>query len=517
MNDEFAQFFLPGLEFDDTLFTSLSRQPSIRSVSDNSEKPILITSRTGSDDISVVDDTVFPDIRGVRTSHYSSLVPLEASEASPRTRQAVFHQDYDGGSAVKYQQASSTSTSFPQDLWGLSFPPSQIYTPSSMTSISQWLGSDSRSPIGLHANDSNASIRALDEIGMPIYQTSPNQDSLAKNRSLSAKKLKNVTETSNKSESCHQKGNPLALKTVPPPSVPQLINVSGEPVFFSASGNLDGRFYSSNKYLATSKKDEFPIACYRRNYIVLETVLEFSDLPHVLICEDGSRCKVRSIKMSVSSSSNFSSSPVDLSLFINHKKSIKAPQGLQETLMESSTIALDPSKGKQKIVLNRFQFKKATPNNGKRVIKDYYYLDVRIDLVVLGSDGIEKEASLTMLKSNAISVRGRNPSFYNDKMDIFIKEDEHGKTLRKRLSKPLVPQKVTEENKTPQNITLKIHSRYKYFPIKSNYYLPPLRAYYLPHSAAHREVKVDDLRLKRRMSNVPTYNFFIRRKDKVTS
>ncbi|VEU23779.1 DEKNAAC104883 [Brettanomyces naardenensis] len=684
MNDEFAQLFLPDMEFNDSLFTSLEksrRRPSVSAPSESSDRALLPSPEPGSEGFPSAEDTVFPGIRGTRTSHYSSLVPLEASARSRQTvlppysiqssqlaqlQPPQFVQNHDSPTGNLNSGFSSLQGSFTnlqammqnpygspgiastwfQDPYGMAITPSQLSAqfqaqfpspyPATPSVAAQQQISDRKTSLNDASSpfpSSGPLVQALDDQGMshyplplppqqrtlvnpsgtslgapspvrasfssfrtpdlasipglsPLAAQSSDHESLQKEDSLpvTSNSEKNSRSESPASTSLVKQepsddislekaplnlphNNLLELKQISSPKL-EVLDSSKKAISFTASGLVDGRFYFNSEYLRSSARDEFPIACYRRNHITLEMFLDFSALPKVVVTEDGSQCDVEAIRLSVSSSSNFSREPVDLALFINHRKATTANPNSGSsssepaaTEMVGSTIDLNPFEGKKKVVLSRFQFKRATPNNGKCIIRDYYYLDVNIDLVV---DDEPDTLHLATLKSNAISVRGRNPSFYNERKDTLIvkdgevevkteKQEKRSKVIQKqpqlpaKLPKlPKIPSKLPTKlkvsaklpvkppsklpSKPPTKISLRLpapsaiarlrktppktpHARYRYFPIRSNYYLPPVRVYYLPHSAAHREIKMDDMRMKGRMSLGPTYNYFIRRKD----
>lgn len=306
-----------------------------------------------------------------------------------------------------------------------------------------------------------------------------------------------------KRSSASIQSNPLALIDVGE-SFPIVLDSTGNPIHYYFSSLLSGKFYSNDKFLSTSSADEFPIACYRRNYIELDTKLTFDYQPAFVVTSAESQTKqqhrlpINTIRITVEASSNFSDQPIQLSIFPN-KRNAKA----HETIMSSQVEEVPAARGTLDVALGRFQFKKATPNNGKSIVKDYYYITANIDAV-----SNRNAIRLASLKSTAISVRGRNPSFYNDRNDVLIstrspvkdsiphatkKSDQRrGSTTEdttKKKSKAGI--QITSVEVTPQKPT--DDGRYSYFPIKSNYYLPPVRVYYFPHSAAHRRAELDAL------------------------
>lgn len=201
----------------------------------------------------------------------------------------------------------------------------------------------------------------------------------------------------------------------------------GHEVLFDFISSLDGKFFINERYLKTNDgNDALPIACYRRNFNSLLMSLYFSDLPSY-IQMDGIFYDITDIKISVTGTSNFSDAPVELSYFHTNSSERQMSSVIN---MNDSEISLGTFQGRKNIKMKRFQFKKATPNNGKYIAKDYYYilLNLSFDLVQNTNDfnGKRKHGftqNILTLKTNGISVRGRNPSFYTERNDVSIIRD----------------------------------------------------------------------------------------------
>jgi hypothetical protein len=193
--------------------------------------------------------------------------------------------------------------------------------------------------------------------------------------------------------------------------------------------SLDGKFYINDKYMNIDTNDQqVPIICYRRNFNSLLMALNLSEEPTYLEM-DGKSHDVENLRLSLNCVSNFSDAPVEISYF-----SGKLNSKLDDILdMENPEMSVGLLKGQQRIRVKRFQFTKATPNNGKSIAKDYYYLQIHLSADVketstTDADDYETSAkrklpfnvTLMTLKTNGISVRGRNPSFYTEREDISI-------------------------------------------------------------------------------------------------
>ena len=191
--------------------------------------------------------------------------------------------------------------------------------------------------------------------------------------------------------------------------------------------SLDGKFFINETYLQNDgMNDNMPIACYRRNYNSLLIFLYFNEEPKYLYMNNRNY-EIENIQLSLSCKSNFSNSDVELTIFNN----LVPEKNENYIIMDNELMNLGTFKGRKNIKLRRFQFKKATPNNGKFIAKDYYYIQIAL-VVELKEDNVEEVNNkrklpftqvLKVLKTNGISVRGRNPSFYTERNDVSIDRD----------------------------------------------------------------------------------------------
>lgn len=215
----------------------------------------------------------------------------------------------------------------------------------------------------------------------------------------------------------------------------RLFNQYNQEINLNFEASLDGKFYVNDKYLQTDS-ETFPIACYRRNYISLLMALYMTDEP-VYLQMNNRFYNVENLRVSIDCISNFSDSSIDLAYF---------PSGSNETNsqylnMNEKSIDLGNFKGNKFVRMKRFQFKKATPNNGKYIAKDYYYIVLNLEADIKETNGdmdVNKRKpyfvkNLLSLKSNGISVRGRNPSFYTERNDISV--DRESSTCFKYFDK----------------------------------------------------------------------------------
>lgn len=203
----------------------------------------------------------------------------------------------------------------------------------------------------------------------------------------------------------------------------KLFNKFNREIKLQFFASLDGKFFINDKYMR-SDQENLPIACYRRNYNSLLMILVLSDEP-VYLEMSGLFYYVENLKISLECTSNFSEFPTDLTFFPTHK----AERIDTKVNMDGPELDLGIFKGERYVKMKRFQFKKATPNNGKFIAKDYYYLILKLSVDLkenYGDNNVNNKRKLPFnkvlmkLKSNSISVRGRNPSFYTERNDIGI-------------------------------------------------------------------------------------------------
>ncbi|RLV87946.1 hypothetical protein JA9_002141 [Meyerozyma sp. JA9] len=232
-------------------------------------------------------------------------------------------------------------------------------------------------------------------------------------------------------------------------------------------------------------------------------------------------------------------------------------------------VTLNNSEVKNGIIDNYYsvkqlQFRKATPYNGKLTLQNYFQLKVRLKAIVADlyyDDYVDdfsatsqntdrNEVLLHEVTSEPIIVRGRNPSFYEERNDLLLgnrnpdsrasfealrayvdesdddeteedsnvappgataiateetggadheerEEDdgEDGDIIEEGEEEEEIENQENDDNENSREVsvpnknspdlkTLSIDKgRYKYFPISSIYYLPPISSVYFPHSA----------------------------------
>lgn len=224
-----------------------------------------------------------------------------------------------------------------------------------------------------------------------------------------------------------QKSNLNVLQFKHGPIQLQLLDNMNIPIGMKIECKLDGKFYLNSRFLSKISTDTIPIACYRRNYINLDVDLLFTNHPCWLI-HDNFKYHIESLFLELTCTSNFSGGDPEITFFQPVKPpSTTSALGIDGWSSYSPKIQLYENINDTTFSFKRFQFKKATPNNGKFIVKDYYYLNVMLMAQVSPYDpstGSKRpqpfDIPITHLTSQPISVRGRNPSFYNNRDDIRI-------------------------------------------------------------------------------------------------
>ncbi|CAK7896606.1 hypothetical protein CAAN1_17S02212 [[Candida] anglica] len=295
----------------------------------------------------------------------------------------------------------------------------------------------------------------------------------------------------------------LDLKTVPVKNSVkyQILDRDDNNISINLSAFINGRFYTNeadnkNYYqFNSSPSDELGaskladasnqppkiLSCYRRNFIQLSANLNLSGFKSSntkmlkLQTSDFGYTVTRVIKcfkLEILANTNFSTAE-NVPMFVAEDKE-KKPNTSAAVSQKNQDINPDPITSMEHIIgltdnpdpnsrevdnyytVKRLQFKSATPNNGKISFQNYYNIIVRLSAIVVdlyyddyvderSTSSDKNEIALFDLVSEPLIVRGRNPSFYEDRKDILIKgRDSNMKESFKNASKGSVSDKQTE-------------------------------------------------------------------------
>ncbi|VUG17147.1 DEBR0S1_34288g1_1 [Brettanomyces bruxellensis] len=532
-SEEFRQQFMPDLDLNGAQFSSECDNLTRRSVSNNSDSSATSTIINTNGER---ERAIFSEIMGLRTSHYSNLVPLEASglgqpamlphfqQSLPETNIINPPSSFFGSPSGIFDNSSNLG-----EFQNLTQPPANLS--GGQFSIPGSFESDVKSEKGQNRLDSTFGLQSLDEINEPMHKKrrmimDNSADNIARSTTDEKNFSINKSTLSPKEILFEGKHKLLTLKLTNEKQDKYLVDSSGNIVDFRVAGSLFGGFSYEGTGAGKENFAKIPIICYRRNYIILDICLGASECPKFVLFKDGSKKELRSIKVEIQAKSRVSKNGIPLVLFdpmISHNSKFgKVPK----TIISVPHAMVQPFKGRHMIIFNRFQFKSATPTNRKKTPVNYFYISVKLHLVI-SCDGVSKGIAYGEMRSNDISVRGRSPTFYNKRYDISILKEvsdfswdslhciplvEHGKMQLHKREKDASGVNVTCIGMSTSNKcdNKKLRAKYKYIPISSSYYLPPIRPYYLPHSAAHREGKNDHLNM-REFANASKYNFFIKK------
>lgn len=289
-----------------------------------------------------------------------------------------------------------------------------------------------------------------------------------------------------------------------------------------AYGDIDGRFLYTKP--GSTEAEVSRISCYRRNYIQIAFDIVFDQWPQFVSTPQQDKIPITGLTLSVYATTNFSLDKIELLVFDKDRKKVQTSPDV--VFLDNSTFHYPRTqftgKPNRKFVLKKTQFRNATPNNGKStVFQNYYYIIVSVAATTQGFGDIP----LMSLKSVPIKVRGRNPSFYNDRNDILIIKplnhtahpstsligSEEPPVLEAQEESPMLqitkimkPQPLSQNNTPNVDETIvdstpeealetpvsprpqsKTPSNYEYFPLSNVYYLPPIDAHYFPHGVHH--------------------------------
>ncbi|CCG20413.1 Rep1 protein [Candida orthopsilosis Co 90-125] len=341
--------------------------------------------------------------------------------------------------------------------------------------------------------------------------------------------------------------------------------------FTNDTDNNNYLFTKNELQKEESKPLEDPkiVSCYRRNYIQvlmnmrLAGVTNDFKLLKLQTSEYGYSTTrvIKYFKIEIQAMTNISNSKSVPIIVRNSEKEVLKQEPKDDVVQPTSigadhVVVLNESGINNELdkyfVVRKLQFKNATPNNGNLTFQNYYHLKVKLSCVVadiyyddyvddianLNNSGNTNEFLLAELVSEPIIVRGRNPSFYSERKDVLIRcrpylskksyqlatesardkledDDEHVSLesteddIDDQLDEGHVSpiDKMKQTNSTNSEIDLNEIDGYKYYPISSHYYLPPVNVVYFPHRA-HHPIEKDDYEstvepvVQRKSSNV---------------
>lgn len=298
-----------------------------------------------------------------------------------------------------------------------------------------------------------------------------------------------------------------------PEAVTRLLDLQPEQGPLLVSGFLLGRLFTSDQdnfnYMTvlagepdiSRKHKPQMVACYRRNFISICLRVGAPALPPPAGLQ---------YRLAVSATVS-GDDPEPPSFFVAPSKSDAGKANLLEPQSIGECHVFPVPQEEAFFVVKKLQFKSATANNINLNFQTYYRL--RICLYA----GADADAPVVLsVVSCPIMVRGRNPSFYEDRRDVLISgrapgarlsylvEDAVGDTLPPPLPKQGEPEPKPEPEREPEpepepeseadggpgNVPLPVgdaaahrRGRYHYFPMLNVYYTPPINVVYFPHGA----------------------------------
>ncbi len=216
----------------------------------------------------------------------------------------------------------------------------------------------------------------------------------------------------------------------PKPKV-ELLSRDNTSILINLFGFLDGRFFIAGGDL----NDNSYLSCYRRNFIQVASKLSFSDIPVSIKFSKNNEFEeeitknIKSLRLSIKSTQNFSKEPVELLYFPIDSSKIKTTNNTNSSHKSSlrpqyfnipiSIISLSKP---IEIEWKRLQFKSATANNGRKpAFQQYYTIIIQLEATIENENDEEDETIVVAsVTSRPIVVRGRNPSFYTERDDILL-------------------------------------------------------------------------------------------------
>lgn len=311
-----------------------------------------------------------------------------------------------------------------------------------------------------------------------------------------------------------------------PEAVTRLLDLQPEEGMPVLSGFLHGRLFTNDQdnfnYMTvvagepdvSRKYKPLMVACYRRNFISI--YLRVGAPPKVLLLlllllPSHYRLEILA--------SVIGDDPEPVSFFVAKAKSDTAKSNALEPLSigESHVFVPPADGGEMYFTVKKLQFKNATANNINLNFQTYYRLRARL------YGGADASAPMVAsVTSCPIVVRGRNPSFYEDRRDVLISgrapalrdsyvvDNSSDNVLVPVLVPVLEPTKLPKEeddDEGPEKETNDVaalepasgrgchrRGRYHYFPMLNVYYTPPINVVYFPHGAHQAQTDRSALR-----------------------
>ena len=375
------------------------------------------------------------------TLHYADFLPPEASYApQQRQRQFMYHQGYPSGLHTQFEGGG-------------------------------WPGTDASSVQGKNFYTPQMYYSGLVP-GMEVYPLDPYSGArAAKEPEIAVDSVPTIDI----SEKVDKRGRPMNTTQISVdysgPALDRLVDLkrttengcvavyagSGAPVTFSLQGFLHGRLLSNDQdnhnYIQSSAGSVDPaqvyqpqvISCYRRNFINLHLHLAADDIPAQMLIEG---LLVTRFRVEITAITD-KSSPEPVALLDNEHEPEPRRAGDHvsvETIGPSHVI--EPSNMLKLAFwrVKKLQFKSATANSTNLAFQTYYRFLVRLYAETASGDHVVDE-----LVSNPIIVRGRNPSFYQQKNDVLIKAkspNAMASYLHSAQALPLLPERLTSQSKT---------------------------------------------------------------------
>lgn len=289
-------------------------------------------------------------------------------------------------------------------------------------------------------------------------------------------------------------------------------DAQGNPISVTFRGFLSGRFKTNDldnyNYYAWLKLDTAGgapkiIVCYRRNFIHANVNLHVDARSDIYVkLEKVGQWRIETTGLCVGTDTE------NFILYGDYAAKDTKEYSRPDAIQVSPISGLEPvlvgdAQQNGYYSVNKMQFKASTSNSLQFDYQTYARIQVRLVAVT-----DFQAVTVCELESVPIIVRGRNPSFYKERQDISLKgrisaaresytecgpvANELAVHAEKHDSESLLDKSDDEEPRAVDVDTLLAEqltdsmgkpTNYKYFPITSVYYLPPIHVVYFPHRA----------------------------------
>lgn len=387
----------------------------------------------------------FPESDFSHTLHYADFIPAEAGLQPPlhHHRRAMFPVQPAFSPSTVIGQFDSMAWPDDSGFQGADFltprpPPPPAQAPRPRPKLLQIAKlSDTREPSPAHSKDVKRDKkdhkRRPDTIAVPQVQVDYSSAALAR-----------------------------LLALAPRGAAAPLTDVSGCPVAVSFAASLDGRLFTNDhdNYNYACASDGVPqrgttiaprvISCYRRNFVLVAVKAGLGAFLGRLFVQGEPVLRMRiDVGAEAEGMDRTKAQSPEFMVVTDKergKERTRPSAGGEISIVDKSTpVEVVELVGEAHFAIRKLQFRSATSNSSNIQHQTYYRLMVQLVAETPGGAHVVRE-----LASACMTVRGRNPSFYEDRNDVRINQGDGARATEdidravKRESSELVQEEDTD-------------------------------------------------------------------------